>query len=121
MAQGIQEMMQLNCGRVPATAQSIGLGDRFRYWRGTSGKRYLFSLVRESDFGDLANVILIEASVCSQEPVPVWLGEIDSEGNKSGYVIGHASQSKRRTFVHFLAGSDVERQAVMLDLAGGSA
>jgi len=114
-------MMQLNCGRVLATAQSIGLGDRFRYWRGASGRRYLFSLLRDSEFNDLQNVVMIEASIAGSEPIPVWLGEIDADGIKSGYVVGPASNAKRRIFVHFLAGSDDERRAVMLDLAGGRA
>jgi len=114
-------MMQLNCGRVAATAQSIGLGDRFRYWRGTSGRRYLFSLLQETDFDDLQNVVMIEATIAGAEPIPVWLGEIDGEGTKSGFEIGMATAPKRRAFAHFLAGSDSERHAVMLDLAGGHA
>jgi hypothetical protein len=114
-------MMQLNCGRVPATAQSIGLGGSFRYLRGASGRRYLFSLLRDSDFDDLQNVVMIEATVTDSDPAPVWLGEIDSEGVKSGYVIGYASGTKCSRFVHFLAGNDDDRHATMIDLAGGRA
>jgi hypothetical protein len=113
--------MLLNCGRVPETAQAIGLGDRFRYWRGASGRKYLFSLVRDCELDDLQNVVVIEAAIAGTEPVPVWLGEIDADGVTSGYVIAHAPAGRRRTFVHFLAGSDDERRATMLDLASGRA
>lgn len=112
--------MQLNCGRVPATAQSIGLGDSFRYWRGLSGRKYLFSLLRETDVDDLSNVVMIEASVVGLEPVPVWLGEIDADGQKSGHAVGFSSSPKRRTFVHFASDAS-ERQLIVLDLAGGRA
>ncbi len=114
-------MVQLNCGRVPATAQSIGLGDRFRYWRGASGRRYLFSLLRESDCDDLQNAVVIEAQAFGSEPVPVWLGEVDGDGVRSGNAIGSTAVGKRRKFAHFLSGSDAERKAIMLDLAGGCA
>jgi hypothetical protein len=112
-------MMQLNCGRVSATAQSVGLGDRFRYWRGASGRRYLFSLVQDSDLHDLQNAIVIEALFVGSEPVPVWLGEIDSDGTSSGRPLGAATALRRRTFVHFLSSSDEERRAILHDLAGG--
>ncbi len=113
-------MQRLNCGRVPTIAQSLGLGENFRFWRGASGRRYLFSLVSESDLDDLQNVILIEAGMSGLEPVPVWLGEVDHDGERHGEVLGAAFGSRRRRYVHFLDGSDADRHAALDDLLTAS-
>ena len=116
-------MMQPIFAGSPGTARSIGLGDRFRYWLGASGRRYLFSMVAMDALDDLHNVVVIEASVQpgEAEPQPIWLGEVDGVGAVNGYALGAAAGRMTRTFVHFLAGSDIERHATMLDLAGGQA
>ncbi len=114
-------MLGLNSGRVAKSAQDIGLGDQFRYWRGASGRRYLFSLIRNPDLCDLQNGVVLEATMKGSEPVPVWLGEVDAEGTKRGFSIGQASSTKRRVFAHFLAGDDNARSAVMRDLVAASA
>lgn len=108
-------MLQLNCGRVPTTAQSLGLGESFRYWRGASGRKYLFSLVRDSDLDDLQDVVLIEAGLNGAEPAPTWLGEVNAEGDRVGVQVG-VSGDRRRHYVHFLAGSFTERRDILNDL-----
>lgn len=113
-------MQRLNCGRVPTIAQSLGLGENFRFWRGASGRRYMFSLVRESDLDDLQNAILIEAGMLGLEPVPVWLGEVDHDGERHGEAIGAAAGPRRRRYVHFLEGNAGERHAVLNDLLAAS-
>lgn len=113
-------MQRLNCGRVPTIAQSLGLGENFRFWRGASGRRYVFSLLRDSDLDDLQNVILIEAGMAGLEPVPVWLGEVDHDGERHGEAIGVAHGARRRRYVHFLEGSDADRHAALNDLMAAS-
>lgn len=113
-------MQRLNCGRIPTIAQSLGLGENFRFWRGASGRRYLFSLVRESDLVDLQNVVLIEAGMSGMEPVPVWLGEVDQDGERHGEAIGAATGPRRRRYVHFLEGSADDRRVVLNDLMAAS-
>lgn len=113
-------MQRLNCGRVPTIAQSLGLGENFRFWRGASGRRYLFSLVRDSDVDDLQNVILIEAGMSGLEPVPVWLGEVDQDGERHGEAVGAANGPRRRRYVHFLEGSAADRHAALGDLLAAS-
>ncbi|MDR3374228.1 MAG: hypothetical protein P4L98_10925 [Ancalomicrobiaceae bacterium] len=107
----------------PSTARSLGFGDGFRYWRGASGRRYLFSAVPQDAIDGLANVVVIEAAdpQYGTEPAPVWLGEVDGAGSRNGYSIGRTRGRAIRTFVHFPAGSDPDRHSAMLDLAGGRA
>lgn len=106
----------------PATALSLGFGDGFRYWRGASGRRYLFSAVPADATDDLANVVVIEAAASDgREPAPVWLGEVDGSGCRSGYAIARTRGRPTRTFVHFPRGGDADRHSAMLDLAGGRA
>lgn len=109
-------MLRLNCGRVPTTALMLGLGENFRFWRGASGRRYLFSLVRESDLDDLQNVVLIEATMSGMEPVPVWLGDVDEDGTRNGLTVDMATAGRLRRYVHFLDGAEADRRAVLDDL-----
>jgi hypothetical protein len=116
-------MMQPTFAGSPRTARSIGLGDRFRYWRGASGRRYLFSLMPADVLDDLHNVVLIEATLspCEPEPKPVWIGEVDTGGEKHGWALSASSGRLTRTFAHFIDGSEQDRHAAMLDLVGGRA
>ncbi len=116
-------VMQPTFAGTPRTARAIGLGHRFRYWLGASGRRYLFSLIPPDGLDSLQNAVVIEAceTASDAEPHPTWLGEVNARGERQGYPIGSANQRTIRTFAHFLAGSDLERRAAMLDLAGGRA
>ncbi|MDR3497215.1 MAG: hypothetical protein P4L82_21685 [Ancalomicrobiaceae bacterium] len=117
-------MMMPTSAGTPLTARTLGLGDGFRYWRGVSGRRYLFSAVPADAIDGLSNVVVIEAADPQRgcEPAPVWLGEVDGLGARNGYALGRTrGGGTTRTFVHFPAGSDTDRHSTMLDLAGGQA
>src|SRR5258708_4069122 len=45
----------------PEPARNAGFGDRFRYWRGASGRRYLFSLVPADALPDFRSVVVMVA------------------------------------------------------------
>ena len=45
----------------PWPALDAGYGDRFRYWRGASGRRYLFSLVPAEALFDFRSVVVMVA------------------------------------------------------------
>ncbi|WP_407049504.1 hypothetical protein [Methyloraptor flagellatus] len=106
----------------PMSARSIGLGERFRYWSGASGRRYLFSSMSTAALDDLTNVVvLLVATDMRGEHQVVWLGEIDGEGVRSGQPVGQAKDRPTRAYVHLLAGSDDERRAILLDLTAGRA
>ena len=45
----------------PKLAERAGFGDRFRYWRGRSGRRYLFTAVPPDDLDDFRSAVVILA------------------------------------------------------------
>lgn len=123
----VRPMMMPASAGTPKTARSLGLGDGFRYWRGASGRRYLFSAVPADALDDLMDVVVILAAEpasgepIASDPTPVWLGEVDDAGGKTGYPLARRRGALTRTFVHFPAGGDTDRHSTMLDLAGGRA
>lgn len=102
---------------VPQSAASIGQGERFRYWQGASGRRYLFSrveLVELSTFAD-AVVILLTADGAAARPT-VLVGEIDQEGTLRGPDGAPLMESADIAYVHLLARDSEARTAVMDDI-----
>jgi hypothetical protein len=106
----------------PETARALGLAERFRYWKGVSGRRYLFSAVPEDTLESLSNVVVVMAAHGpSGEPRAAWVGEIDARGRRRGRPLVPNRSQRIAAFVHFLAFSDAERQAVVEDLIGSAA
>jgi hypothetical protein len=107
--------------RPPEIPQKAGLGDRFHYFRGLSGRRYLFTLVSGEALADFRNVVAMLA-----EPTPGGrlsartVVTVDGRGH-IGPVADRAwppaADHMTRCLVHLLAGSDIERRAVVADLA----
>jgi hypothetical protein len=105
----------------PRTTRRLEQADRFRYWRGRSGRRYLFSAMPADALGDLASVVVLMAAETAQGPSRiVWIGEIDAAGLRQGRTVGGAGIHRTRIFVHFLAETDADRQALIADLTDPS-
>lgn len=87
----------------PRALTGAAIEQRFRYWYGHSGRRYLFSEVERGEIADLEGVVLL---------VP---------GN--GDTLGHvgldpvACPASGPVFVHLLAETEAERSAIVADLA----
>ncbi len=45
----------------PVVPRRAGLGDRFHYFRGVSGRRYLFSVVARGDVSDFRSAVVVLA------------------------------------------------------------
>lgn len=112
----------------PLSTRATGLGDRFRYWRGASGRRYLFSAVSNAALDDLTNVVVIlvaadgTASLSETAAAKVvFIGEIDGDGVRSGRTVGGSRDVNTRAFAHFLADTAEERRAILADLGAGHA
>jgi hypothetical protein len=107
--------------RPPEIPQQAGLGDRFHYFRGRSGRRYLFTVVANEALADFRNVVAVLA-----EPTPSGrlaahavvtvdaLGHIGPLAGRAG-MPGRAGQTL--CLVHLLAASEAERRVVVADLA----
>ncbi len=103
--------------RPPEIPQKAGLGDRFHYFRGRSGRRYLFTAVSGETLADFRNVVAILA-----ESAPA--GRLAARAVVTVDALGRIEPAAepalgRQTIclVHLLAFSDSERRAVVADLA----
>jgi hypothetical protein len=103
----------------PEVPRRAGLGDRFHYFRGASGRRYLFSAVRQEDLGDFRSAVVV-------------LARRQASGRLAAYctmmldLFGRpATQDRSRlrsipadavALVHLLAESERERHQLIEDL-----
>jgi hypothetical protein len=100
----------------PESARNAGLGYRYRYWRGASGRRYLFTAIPSESLADFRSVVVIQAE-------PVADGRLRA---RAVYAIGEKGETDGvpprkapgdKVFVHFLAASEEERRRIIEDLA----
>ena len=98
----------------PAELQphTSGFGDRFHYFRGMSGRRYLFTRVRGEDLEDFTDAVVVTAFARADGRF-----EIRSVG-LPGNTGGHGEDASTVVMVHLLAAGEKERRAVLEDLAG---
>ena len=100
----------------PKPARRAGLGDRFRYWRGGSGRRYLFSLVPAEVIADFRSVVVLAAEPTADgQYVARALSVIDQAGKGAGEAL--AAAGNLRVFVHFLAANEADRRRLVDDVA----
>lgn len=108
--------MSLLSEDAPESARDVGLGYRYRYWRGASGRRYLFTAIPSESLADFRSVIVIHAA-------PVAEGRLSA---RSVYAIGDKGETDGapprrapgdKVFVHFLATTEESRLEVAADLA----
>ncbi|HWB49864.1 MAG TPA: hypothetical protein VG651_12200, partial [Stellaceae bacterium] len=50
----------------PEVPQRVGLGDRFHYFRGLSGRRYLFTAVDRRDLPDFRSAVALVAEPAAE-------------------------------------------------------
>jgi len=94
------------------------MADRFRYFVGGSGRRYLFTAVDVAEFGDFASGILLlarpsEDGVEARLVVPFGGGG-EPAASVCRKAIGRSGPD--RAYVHLLAETPGERRAVVFDL-----
>jgi len=86
-----------------------GFGDRFFYFRGISGRRYLFTHIDPADLADFTEAVVVTA-------------ESSVDGRLAIRSVGlgaNAPQTPgREVLVHLLAADESERRTVLEDLAG---
>lgn len=102
----------------PHVARMLGLGDRYRYFYGASGRRYLFSSVPAETVEDYPNAVVVleslaDAAARSGNP---WIGEIDRDGKRRGAQSFNCKLADARAYVHLLASGASDRKAALDDL-----
>jgi nitroreductase len=102
----------------PEVPRKVGLGDRFHYFRGASGRRYLFSEVTATDLADFRGAVFLAAErLGSSRLAATWIGTIDTAGR-----LAAADQHWPRfrpgvvMLVHLLAVGERKREAAVADL-----
>jgi len=87
---------------LPQIAREAGLGGRYRYWTGRSGRRYLFTRVEDGTNFEGALALLAEGEAIR------WLGRADT--------VPPLRPPGQALFVHLLAGDEAERDRIAQDL-----
>lgn len=102
----------------PKAAEALGLGDRYRYFRGRSGRRYLFTAVPAEALADYRGAVVVMEPTTPDSRMKPWFGEIDRHGKRRGRAIPRSRLRRMRIFVHLLAKRAQDRRQVLDDLEG---
>jgi len=106
--------------RPPELPQKAGLGGRFHYFRGRSGRRYLFSVVPDAALSDFRHVVAaIAVPAGNQRLAATAIVTLDHAGRPA---VGDgpwppAMPRGAMCLVHLLATTAGERAAILADLA----
>jgi hypothetical protein len=98
----------------PEPARNAGFGDRFRYWRGASGRRYLFSLVPADALPDFRSVVVMIAERLADGRL---VGRALIDVGEAGCREALRFTPGETPFVHFLALTRDARRRLIEDLA----
>ncbi|HVY20234.1 MAG TPA: hypothetical protein VHA70_09170 [Bauldia sp.] len=96
----------------------MGLGDRFHYFRGVSGRRYLFSAVARADLGDFrAAVVIVARPAANGRLAAHWIAMLDAFGRPAGTRVLPNLGANEVVLVHLLSDTDRSRRDLVADLA----
>ncbi len=105
----------------PKFADECGLGDRFRYWQGGSGHRYLFTAMPKAEIADVTSAVVILAKPTADgrfRSVDVCAPGDPGEPSPADLMADLSADSELIAFVHLLAAEPGERRAITEDLSG---
>lgn len=103
----------------PEVPRRAGLGDRFHYFRGCSGRRYLFSTVAADELGDFHSAVVILARRAGNGRLSAYsVLLLDAFGRATGSDRHRlrAISAETVVLVHLLAGSEAKRRDLIADL-----
>lgn len=97
---------------IPNIVLEAGLPARFRYWSGLSGARYLFTRtdLAALDHFDDAVVILVRFGRI------IWAGNPPGHNPSASRLNALAGRDGTEIYIHLLARSDEQRDAIIADL-----
>jgi hypothetical protein len=111
--------ISLRSAGAPISFDTAGIEPRFRFWRGRSGRRYLFTEVEFRELPNFRDVVLLTASeTFSGDFVARSVGLWPLHPDQGRLV---SWNSGNRYFVHFLATSIHSRRIVVADLLTSAA
>ncbi len=103
----------------PDVPRRVGLGDRFHYFKGFSGQRYLFSTVAAEDLCDFRSaVVLVARRAPNGRLAAHWVTVLDRFGRPAvGDRHWPPSASDAVILVHLLSESEADRCDLVADLS----
>jgi hypothetical protein len=104
----------------PEVPRRAGLGDRFHYFRGLSGRRYLFSSVPADELGDFHSAVVILARWAPGGRLAAHsVAVLDASGRPVGgdRLRLHTISSDTIVLVHLLSSTEADRRDLVADLA----
>jgi hypothetical protein len=107
-----------NAGRSAASSGSLAgsaLSDRFRFWRGKSGRRFVFSVYALESAPAYAGAVVVAVRTTPSGDVPVWVGAVETV-EEAMLMPVLFSGAVDRLHIHLLAGDHRDRQALVEDL-----
>jgi hypothetical protein len=102
----------------PKPAAQCGLGHRFRYWRGVSGRRYLFTVMDASEIGDIQGAVVVLAvrdGIDRFRGVDVVAPGDSGEADPAEISARLVTDPRLFGFVHFLADRAEQRLSIIGD------
>lgn len=114
------DSFQLADGGVPRFAERCGIDERFRYWSGASGRRYLFTAIEGEELASFSSGVVLlvreDAFGAAEAVEAVSLAE-------GGTVLAAelasrlAADDGLTAYVHLLADRPAAQRALIFDLA----
>lgn len=113
---------------IPVTGSSPGIlsdfaqAERYRYFTGRSGQRYIFTKMTVADLEDCRQAVVIllpksnPGSGKQNGNQPIWLGEIDRHGKRHGPRLTKGKLARSEVYVHLLAENAGMRRSILNDL-----
>jgi hypothetical protein len=102
----------------PEVPQRAGLGDRFHYFRGFSGRRYLFSAIDREDLADFRSAVVMVARPAADGHLSAdWIAVLDQFGRPIGERRVPPIGDTAVVLVHCLTMSASGRFDLLADLA----
>lgn len=87
-------------------------GDRYRVWRGRSGRRYLVTVMPLGEALRIENAVILVVAVEGDRRRVVWAGE--AAAGLPGFYVGPGERVEAH--VHLIAASPTKRQVAVEDL-----
>lgn len=110
-------------GSSPGFLSGLAQAERYRYFTGHSGQRYIFTKMSVADLEDCRQAVVILLSKPDarsgerKNDRPVWLGEIDRNGKRHGPRLTRGKLARSDIYVHLLAENAGMRRSILNDLA----
>jgi hypothetical protein len=110
-------------GSSPGFLSGLAQAERYRYFAGRSGQRYIFTKMSVADLEDCRQAVVIllakpdPRSGKRKDDRPVWLGEIDRHGKRHGPRLTKGRLARSDVFVHLLAENAGMRRSILNDLS----